>query len=232
MVHNLCMKSHRVGPVAFLVPLILCSSLSAQTDQPFSVQVSGLALWTDEVSGSQGGWDPSVEGQIRWTGGAWSFGVGVQSTSTSRGEKETIPSSEGFVSVSLFSDYDASTLGFFIEPRFVVAVFADRFGLYVFSRVAVSRISEKESGTRLGETAPQEAEAYSIEGARTGLAAYVGPGLLVRLTSHVNLDLGLTAGFSSWGEPDPRVEPDFTGWNSSKSWYVLGGWVGLVIGIG
>ena len=121
----------------------------------------------------------------------------------------------------------------------MVAVFADRFGLYFFSRVAASRISEKESGIRPGEQeligccpANPPAEAYSIEGVtRTSLGAYVGPGLLIRLTSHVNVDLGVTAGVAYWGEPDPRVEPDFTDWNSGKRFGVLGGWVGLVIGI-
>ena len=226
------MKTRRLVSVTFLVPLILCSSLSAQTEQPCSVQVAGLALWTDEVSGSQGGWDPSVEGQIRWTGGAWSFGVGVQSTSTSRGEKETIPSSEGFVSVSLFSDYDASTLGFFIEPRFVVAVFADRFGLYLHGRVAVSRVSENESGQlpvfdMFGN--PVALDPYTLE-ANSFIApsAFLGPGLLMRLNSRVNLDLGPTGGYAWWGErirePNVSFRPKF--------FLVMGDWVGLVIGIG
>ena len=123
----------------------------------------------------------------------------------------------------------------------MVGVFGDRVGLYVFSRVAVYRVNEEESGIRpeaelidggfsfLDMAAP---EAYSVDVNRTGLAAHLGPGLLIRLTSHVNLDLGLTAGFNSWGEPDPRVEPDLVGWNSSKGFVVFGMWVGIVIGIG
>ena len=190
--------------------------------------------------GSQ--WGRVVEGQIRWTRGAWSLGAGVQSTS----------SEEAFSSISYEgpdgsfasqSDYDVSTLGFFLEPRFVLAVFSDRFGLYVFGRGAMSRISENESGTRpAGQVLtgccdtftpfPPSPEAYSLEVTRTSFAASGGPGLLIRLTSHVNLDLGVTAGFNSWGEADPRVEPDFTGWNPGSRRAVLGGWVGLVIGIG
>ncbi len=176
------MKSHRVGPSAFLVPLIFCSSL--------------MRAWTERL--------------VRRT-------ISFPNRTARR-----------------------ATLGFFLEPRFVVGVYADRVGLYVFTWVAVSRISETEAGTRSVElefvgiplNVPTQPEAYSVDVTRTSLAAYVRPGLLIRLTSHVNLDLGLTPGFSSWGEPDPRVEPDFTGWNSTKSWYVLGGWVGLVIGIG
>ena len=75
------MKTHRLAPVAFLVPLIFfCSALSAQTDQPFSVQVSGLLNWTD----TNQRWESGVEGQIRWTGGSWSISAGVQSTSSGK----------------------------------------------------------------------------------------------------------------------------------------------------
>ena len=71
------MKSHRVNPVVFLVSWIFCSSLNAQTDQPVAVQVSGLLNWTD----TNQRWESGVEGQMRWSRGAWSFGVGVQYTS-------------------------------------------------------------------------------------------------------------------------------------------------------
>jgi len=117
--------------------------------------------------------------------------------------------------------------------------FADRFGLYVFARVAVSRISETETGTGSTELPdigafwlPTQPEAYSVDVTRTGFAGYLGPGLLVRLSSRVNLDMGLTAGFGSLGKPEPRVEPGLTVENSVKYWYALGTWVGLVIGIG
>ena len=79
---------------------------------------------------------------------------------------------------------------------------------------------------------PTQPEAYSVDVTRTGFGGYLGPGLLVRLTSRVNLDMGLTAGFGSLGKPKPRVEPGITVENSVKYWYALGTWVGIVIGIG
>ena len=224
---------HRLGPVAFLVSLIFCSSLSAQTDQPLSVQVSGLALWTDEVSGTLGGWDRSMEGQIRWTRGAWSFGSGVQST--------TYKQTGNFSGQGIF-DYDASTLGIFLEPKFVVTVFADRFGLYVFGRMTLARITENESGTRPelvelpggGHTDTGQLEAYSVDETRTSLAAFAGPGLLIRLTSYVNLDLGVTGGFAYWGQPDTGLRAGVdvqTISSGAQGNFVIGVWAGLVIGI-
>ena len=115
-------------------------------------------------------------------------------------------------------------------------VFGDRFGLYVHSRVAMSRITENETGTRSGTGGT---EAYSVEGiTRTGFAAYVGPGLLIRLTSHVNLDLGVSAGYVRWGEPDTGLGPgqdlrtEFIPDDGPDLEGAIGFWVGLVIGIG
>ena len=213
------MKSYRVGPIAFLVALIFCSSLGAQTDQPFAVQVSGVVLQADQEFSN--GRDLGVEGQIRWTRGAWSFGAGVQYTSK-RVEDATYDSQHHF-------DYEMNWLGLFLEPKFVVLVFGNRFGLYVSGRVAVSRMTDAEVGTRgVFDPSSQSVtpEAYSAEVTRTGLATLIGPGLLIRLTSHVNLDLGITGGFAAWGEVDVEMQtihPD------NKTYGV---WVGLVIGIG
>ena len=192
-------------------------------------------------------WETGVEAQIRWTRGAWSLGAGVQSTSNE--QKGTFPTSEGPDGLPGTSDdfdsqwdFDASTLGLFLEPRFVVGVFADRVGLYVVTRMTLARMTENESGTRpetnqMGVPTGQE-ETYSVEGTRTSFAAYAGPGLLIRLTSHVNLDLGVTGGYAWWGgEPEGELGPDlvdlFIGESlASKSFFTFGIWVGLAIGIG
>jgi len=253
------MKPHRVGPVAFLVPIIFCASLSAQTDQPFAVQVSGFAQKANEDFETL---DLGVEGQIRWTRGAWSLGAGVQYTSagvdnnlgTERSFFEGSSGSQMVLTASTVFDYDVSTLGLFLEPKFVVLVFMDRFGLYASGRVAVFRMTESALGTRHewdpvggfqmmgGWRAP---EVYSPEETRTGFGAYLGLGLLVRLTSRVNLDLGATGGGAKWGESafspyfdpnfDPNFDPglDFQGFIFSQDTSTtLGVWVGLVIGIG
>ena len=247
MAHNPCMKPHRVGPVAFLVPIIFCSSLSAQTDRPFAVQVSGFAQQANDENNVL---DLGVEGQIRWTRGAWSLGAGVQYTSDGEDNNLGIELSpfDGFsgsggvpIANTVF-DYDVSTLGLFLEPKFVVLVFMDRFGLYVSGRVAVFRMTERALGTRQewdpvggfqmlgGLRAP---EVYSVEGARTGFGAGLGLGLLVRLTSRVNLDLGATGGGAQWGGSDflPNLDASY-GTPYSPEGPTYGVWVGLVIGIG
>lgn len=229
MVHKLCMKLHGVSPFIFIVPLLFCSPLRAQTDQPFSVQVSGTALWTAEGRGTRGGWDPGVEGQIRWTRSAWSLGAGVQFTSSAGMQ---------LLDRGNFFESHASTLGFFLEPRYVVAVFGDRMGLYFFGRMTLARISEDVSGTRdvVGDDFmfTGEQEAFSLEATVTGFEADLGPGLLIRLTSRVNVDLGFRVGFGTWGNPELMVEPQYDphGFDTGQHFWVLGGWVGLVIGIG
>jgi len=175
----------------------------------FSVQASGVALVSDGTGGEF--WEKGVEGQIRWTRGAWSLGAGVQFTS-------------GEWINSFSSAYDASTLGFFLEPRVVVGVLGSRVGLYIFGRMSFARISEKEFGPSNG--------GFSVEGTRNSLAAYLGPGFLIRLGSRVNLDLGITGGYTRWGEADTTGVPPFSSWGDSKGFFVLGGGVGFVIGIG
>ena len=44
--------------------------------------------------------------------------------------------------------------------------------------------------------------------------------------------LGVTGGYGSSGQPNPKVTPDFDGWNVRKGWFHYGGWVGLALGIG
>ena len=118
----------------------------------------------------------------------------------------------------------------------MVMVFADRFGLYVHSRVTVSRMTESDSGGTPGvDPLSGQQVVYSVEGTRNGIAAYAGPGLLLRLTSRTNLDLGVTLGGAYWGEPDTGLGPEQnpSGWlRGPKDFFVVGMWVGLVIGIG
>ncbi len=209
------MKSHRIGPFALLGPLIFCSSLSAQTDQPLSVQASGLVHQSYDESLR---WEWGGEGQVRWTRGSWSLGAGARYTVSMQNEEDgSAPSFE----------YHVSTLGLFLEPRLVFITFWNRFGLYIHARIGVTGISEKESGTspvldQMG--APTGIlEPFSVEGTSIAPEANFGPGLLIRLTRRVNLDMGGTVGYARWGE---RVQ-------GRPGWYeFVGGRVGLVIGIG
>ena len=222
------MKSYHVGPVVFIVSWIFCSSLSAQTDQPVAVQVSGLFNRTD----TNDRWEWGGEGQVRWTGEAWSLGVGVQYTHSQQ-NLNLISNNDGFEDPAFGSyDYSVSTLGLFLEPRFVFMAFADRFGLYLHGRVTVSRVSENESGQLpvfdIGGN-PVALDPYTLEAnSFVAPSAYLGPGLLMRLNSRANLDLGFTGGYAWWGDrtrvPDVSSRPKF--------FFSMGAWVGIVIGIG
>ena len=197
-----------------------------------------------------------MEGQIRWTRGAWSLGAGVQSTSNEQKGTDPFfsPGPDGLMGTSDDFDnqwdYDASTLGLFLEPRFVVAVFADRFGLYVFGRLTWGMMTDNESGTFPTALAPigtldvpTQAAPYSLGVTRTTYMANVGPGLLICLTSHVNLDLGVSAGKAWWGD-DPDTDVSDLGFAASpfsnafllspfsSNFTTYGAWVGIVIGIG
>jgi len=154
---------------------------------------------------------------------------------------ELFTSDDVFDEVFILTDNDTSTLGLFLEPRFVFTVFWDRVGLYFLSGVAVSRISLNQSGTRevlepgfsdVSQSGTGSLESFSFEATRISLTAYGGPGLLIRLTSRVNLDLAGILGLSLWGEPNPRVEPDYPRVNANGNGSTVGGRVGLVIGIG
>lgn len=208
------MKSHGVGLVAFLVPLIFCASLNAQTAQPVAIQVSGLVHQSYDESLR---WEWGGEGQVRWTRGAWSLGAGVRYTvSTENGEDNFGGSFE----------YHVSTFGLFLEPRFVFITLWGRFGFYLHARLGVTRISENASGTRpvrdqMGELTGM-LEPFSDEGTAIAPEASFGPGILIALTSRVNLDLGGTVGYARWGE---RIQ-------NRPGWYeFVGGRIGIVIGI-
>jgi len=109
--------------------VLLCglgfSSVAAQTAQTLSIQ--GSAIYrvltgdlADEVTAGFG-----AEGQIRFTGGALSFGLGVE---YSRHEVVFAPESK------------VDLLGAFVEPRYVF-VLGNAAAFYLSARVALSRLS-------------------------------------------------------------------------------------------
>jgi hypothetical protein len=109
------------------------------------------------------------EVQGRWNPGLLSIGGGIQRTT--------------------HLDFgDATTLtGFFIEPRRVFLA-GDRTAPYASARFAVTQWRE-ESGTPLSSRDGYD-ESF------TGVTVNAGGGLLFRVTSRSNLDLGITVGAS------------------------------------
>ena len=149
---------------------LLPVSSVAQSAQPFSLQVSALG------SVPFGGGLQRVtsgggwEAQFRWNAGALSFGAGIEQT---------------FHDVKDLPNRTVRLTGGFLEPRYVIDTGSDRVVPYLAARLATSEIFVEEGA------ASSTATGYTING---------GGGLLVRLASAINLDLGVTLGWKDLGE--------------------------------
>ena len=187
---------HIIRHIVGAALVLACGSraLSAQSRQPFSLQVSGLYAkpFGGDYETFQVGNGIGAEAQVRYTPGAFSFGVGFQFT-THTAPSYVLPLDDGSrvdvtgVGVQLF--------GAFVEPRFVFLVGSDRIAPYLSGRMSLLRYSN---------TANWAARSQSFSGTMSsntmGLTANGGGGLLVRLTSRMNMDLGATYGYSSFGK--------------------------------
>ena len=112
-----------------LIAVLAPATLSAQSAQMFSLQLSGLGMYPfggemDNVDVG-GGW----EAQLRMNPSAFSIGAGAEQTFHQR-----------------LTGQDIVLLGGFLEPRYVVDIGSDNAALYVSGRAAVSKITIK-SGT-------------------------------------------------------------------------------------
>lgn len=156
--------------VGTLIPGVAAPmSLSAQTAQPWSLQVSGLgsAPFGGGFQGLTNG--GGFEGQIRYNHSAFSVGVGGDMT---------------FHTVEGAEDRSTTLAGGFVEPRYVIDIGKDRAAPYLSARGAVSQISidfGSESSTAVG------------------LLLNGGGGLLLSLNDRVNIDIGATLGYRDLG---------------------------------
>jgi Outer membrane protein beta-barrel domain len=108
--------------------------------------------------------------------------------------------------------------GGFFEPRYVISAGSEHVAPYISTRFSVLRES-----FNVGD----------FSGAATGVTLNGGGGLLVRLTSRVNLDAGATYGYTKFG--DTEVVNHATGETTrvpSGSGSNIIGRIGLAIGIG
>ncbi|MEO7964956.1 MAG: hypothetical protein ABIT38_13720 [Gemmatimonadaceae bacterium] len=159
--------------------LVSPSIAIAQTRQPVSIQGSPVyvAVGGGSYHGMKGG--PGGEVQIRLTPNAWSFGLGLQSTSHNVADEIL---------------YGNATLrGLFFEPRYVFSMASTRLFPYASGRAVFIRQSTSTLGI--------ESHAY-------GSQMNVGGGVLVRIASNVNLDLGSTFGWINLGKPTIDRNPD------------------------
>lgn len=173
--------------IAFVV---LPHSGGAQTSQKLSIQGSGLSaqLYGDAFADIKNGIGGEL--QLRYTPGKWSFGGGFQMTSHDVSENV----SEVFDKVKI--------TGFFFEPRFVIDVGSSRYAPYLSGRFALSKMKF----VLQDDVLPQ---GFSSElGEPTGPTINGGGGILFRLGSRANLDLGVTFGYTKFDNIRLQINDD------------------------
>jgi hypothetical protein len=210
--------------LASLCAAIVCvflgaSRARAQTAQPISVQLSALyeGLAGDAFDDVRPG--TGFEGQLRYTRGAWSVGLGYQAT-RHRYRYCALPASSGGSCLSTIVGRISGS-GIFFEPRYVFDAGSDVFAPYMSGRFSI--VKQNNVGDPLFD--------FSV----TGSSANGGGGLLFRVTPRINFDAGATIGytrFSSYRAVDRTSGQVFTGspGGASGSNFVLR--VGMAIGIG
>jgi hypothetical protein len=165
----------RTSFALLLAASAISTSLSAQSAQPISIQVSGLynGVYGDVFGGFQNG--VGAEGQIRYTPGALSVGVGFQYTTHAvNGQPE-----------------DIHFYGVFLEPRYRIHTGSNVLAPYLSARLALLKVGFSGGDLSLSSSYIQ------VNG---------GGGLLYRLGSRVNLDLGATYGYDQLGNGTFRRE--------------------------
>lgn len=177
------------------------SSAAAQTAQRFSVQASGLYANLFGDAFANVGRGLGGEAQLRYTPGAFSIGAGFQYT-----DHDTPGTPD-----ATFHLY-----GGFLEPRYVLDVGSSTLFPYVSTRFSI--LSQK-----ITRPNPQ------IEISASGVTLNGGGGVLFRLGSRVNLDVGSTFGYTHFGdsETDGSTNP-----NTSQSGSNVVVRIGLAVGLG
>lgn len=198
----------RIPAAAIALVVAMAGPALAQSAQKVSIQASalGAALSGDEFEGW--GTGSGVEAQIRYNPSAFSIGVGFQLTRHSL---------EGF-------DDNVSLGGGFLEPRYVIPTRSNSVAPYVSLRFSVLR----ESGSL-------EVTQGKVTVAASGLTFNGGGGVLFRLAQRVNLDLGVTWGYTNFGDVTTKlngtVVPAFSGIDAGSGTNVVMR-VGVAVGLG
>lgn len=163
------------------VLLAICTApLQAQSAQRVSVQLSGLSVGT--YGNAYEGLEPGagIEGQLRFTPGVWSLGVG--------GQRSSHGSSD-----ALFSDQQVVLQGIFIEPRRVIDIGSSKVAPYVSARGSWLQQS-------IDFSLSDGLQVVNVTAKASGAQLNGGGGMLVRLSPRVNLDLGATFGIIRFGD--------------------------------
>jgi hypothetical protein len=163
-----------VSYVPFAIGIVTCP-LAAQSARPISVQASYLRV--SIFGGSLGGVTAAngFEGQLRYTKGRWSVGGGMEYS------KHAIDGAP--------SGYGLRRVGPFVEPRFLLPTSSNTIAPYIAGRLSIVSV-----------TALVPSSATNVAGgSSTGTTLNAGGGLLIRMAPRVNLDVGISGGYSSYG---------------------------------
>ena len=167
--------------------VIAAPTASAQSAQKWSLQGS---LFSSILMGDNPIYqnvDPGAgfEVQARWTPSLFSLGVGFQWTTHKQNLLSSTPNVVG--------DPNTTLNGFFVEPRYVVLVGSNTVAPYVAARVSLLRqttSADFQTGNGI----------VTLNASADGVGVNGGGGLLFRLGGRVNLDVGATYGYASFGD--------------------------------
>lgn len=175
--------------------------LDGQSNQRFSVQASMLRAQLIGDAYPGFAGGYGFELQLRYTHSALSVGGGYQTTSHALA---------GFT--------DKVTLsGVFVEPRYVLAgMIRGSFAPYVSGRLSLLQ---------------QKISVQGLSSSATGLTVNVGGGVLVRLSRRVNGEVGVTYGFTNFGDFTLRQPNGQTSSGPSGSGSNIVARTGIAIGL-
>jgi hypothetical protein len=205
------MNRHRLSVLLSLAALFATSvPAGAQSAQRFSLQFSGLFVGVsgEAYEGLDSG--PGFEAQFRFNPSAFSIGLGFQA------------SSHGLAIEDVGSE-DVQLAGGFLEPRYVFDIGQDKYAPYASARLAY-----------LKQSIDLDLDDVSVSASANGTQLNIGGGVLVRLSSRVNLDVGATIGRIDFDDVEVTIPGEGTvsvaGSSGSGQNLVLR--LGLAIGLG
>ncbi len=153
-----------VTALALVLPS--AAPLEAQSAQRLSAQ--GSIIYVSPSGDVYEGLGAGVgfEAQLRYTPSAFSLGIGYQSSSHD-------------IDLEGFTNETATISGVFLEPRYVIDVGSMSYAPYIAARLALLS---------------QSVDVEGLKASASGTQLNLGGGVLLRLTSRINLDLGATYG--------------------------------------
>jgi len=192
-------------PVVSIAVLALAASQSllGQSAQALSAQAS--VLYSGLSGHAYQGFNsgPGLEAQARYTAtNGFSLGVGYQRT------VHSVAGASG----------NATLSGPFVEPRYTFEI-KGHDDIYPYASLRAAALKQRFSGNGVTSSA-------------SGFSANAGGGILFRLTSRVNLDIGATVGitkFSNFITIEPATGQRIAGETGSGSNFVLRS--GLAVGV-